>query len=86
MAKKVSSSKAFTYNGIVGADTSKTMPDGERVARHLHLVEFGFEHEGGKVVPGQHPLQKGFDQSQSRCQAVYEEKLASEVEKEARKA
>ncbi len=90
VAKKISG-RNFKFNGRVGVDTSKmTTPTGEhekpeRVARHLHLVEKGFEHIGGKVVPGQHPLQKGFDSSQAQCLAVYEEKLAEAIESEAKK-
>lgn len=84
MAKKVSG-KRYTVGGRVGVDTAKMDPDGKhRVARHLHLVENGFEHESGKVVPGAHMLQKGSDASRSQSESAYIRKLADGIEKEAK--
>lgn len=84
IAKKITG-RRFRYNGIVGSDLSKKLLDGEPVARQLHLVEEGFEHVGGVVVAGQHPLQRGFDSSHKACESVYAQRLAEEIEKEALK-
>jgi hypothetical protein len=85
IAKKVIG-RRMRYNGIVGSDISRLDEDGKEIAaRHLHLVEEGFEAVNGKVIPGQFPLRRGQENAKARVASVYESKLADEIDKEAAK-
>ena len=81
LAKKISA-KGLKVKGIVGSDVSVIGPDGVRAARHLHLVEKGFQHESGKVVPGQFPVRRGFEAGKAQALSVYQQKLSSGIAKE----
>ena len=72
--------------GIVGSNMAMMGADGEPAARHLHLVEFGFMHEGGQVVAGQAPLRRGREAAASEIASTYERKMAEGAEKAAAQA
>ncbi len=75
----------FNYTAVVGADTAAVSEDGGKPANYDHLVEYGFQHEGGKVVPGRSFLRKGFEEAAPAAQKMLEEKMRKEIDKEVAK-
>lgn len=81
VTKKILSTKAG-YSAIIGVDAA--VRDEKHVPSNIdHLVEFGYQHTGGRTVPARAPLRRGYDKSQAEARRRFEEKAAEDVEKEA---
>lgn len=95
LLKKALGKKAVTYKktqtvaAVVGARKNVVGEvDGKtrKPSRYAHLVEKGYIDEHGNYVPGQPFLRPALDQTGEQAMGVMQNKLASGIEKEAKKA
>jgi HK97 gp10 family phage protein len=75
----------FTCVGMVGTDTDYVGSDGSKPGKYDHLVEYGHVNPDGTVTPPNPYMRTTADQSLGAAQEAYIEKLAEEIEAEARK-
>lgn len=74
----------YRCQGIVGADSDYVGEDGSKPAHYDHLVEYGHADPDGTVTPPHPFMRTTADEAMGEAQEKYAEKLAEEIEKEAR--